>query len=129
MNRNQGNLLVFEIIEGVREWIQTNIIDLILQQKEQAVEKQKIIYHRPTFDTYTPCTIENFLVWKAKFDDELNKLKVKQQKEEELRLSGKQFFLKNKGEIKEPEPEEEEEEEEDEDYDQQEDAEYEEFKK
>lgn len=85
-------------------------------EKNKKEEKAKIIYHRPTFETYTPCTLENFLAWKAKFDDELARLKSKNPKDDETKLTGKQFFLKNKDHpLKEPEEEEEEEDEDDED--------------
>ncbi|KAL4470407.1 hypothetical protein ABPG74_012018 [Tetrahymena malaccensis] len=125
--RNTGLPIVFEIVESVRDWIQCNIIDLILEEKNKAQEKAKIIYHRPTFDTYTPCTLENFLKWKAKFEEDMAKLKAKNPKDDETKLTGRQFFQRLKEQpTKEAEEEEPEEEDDDSDYNE-EDSDNEEF--
>lgn len=79
----------FNYVSLKQEWIQTNIINLVLEEKNKLQEKAKIIYHRPTFDTYTPCTLENFLKWKAGFDEEMQKLKAKNPKDDETKLTGR----------------------------------------
>lgn len=80
------------------------------QDSENAVEtKQRA--------TITAVTTENFLEWKRKFDEEMAELKKKEKmmnSEINLRLSGKQFFEKNKN-IKMEEPEEEDDENDDDD--------------
>lgn len=84
------------------------------QDSENAVEtKQRA--------TITAVTTENFLEWKKKFDEEMAELKKKEKminSEINSRMSGKQFFEKNKNtKLEEPEEEEDEEDDEEEEND------------
>lgn len=55
----------------------------------------------PKFSTFTPVTIETFMAWKKKFDQEMYEQKRKSKQfllQEELsrKISGKHFFDKKK---------------------------------
>ncbi|XP_061430910.1 RWD domain-containing protein 1 [Lethenteron reissneri] len=95
---NLGMAMIFTFASAVQERLnelvdQMKVVkeeDLQRQQRE-AEEAEKVTFHG------TPVTIENFLSWKAKFDQErLEMRKKKQLREEEQigksKLSGKQLF-------------------------------------
>lgn len=94
---NLGMVMIFTLVTAVQEKL-NEIIDLIKNRREEekrkkeeeAEEAEKVAFQG------TVVTIENFLSWKAKFEQEMAELRKKRQKEEEQsgkpKLTGKQLF-------------------------------------
>lgn len=94
---NLGMVMIFTLVTAVQEKL-NEIIDLIKNRREEekrkkeeeAEEAEKVAFQG------TVVTIENFLSWKARFEQEMAELRKKRQKEEEQsgkpKLSGKQLF-------------------------------------
>ncbi|TRY55119.1 hypothetical protein DNTS_033228 [Danionella cerebrum] len=94
---NLGMVMIFTLVTAVQEKL-NEIIDKIksrreeekLQKQREAEEAEKRAFQG------TVVTIENFLSWKAKFEEEMMDLKRKKIKEEEQsgkkKLTGKQLF-------------------------------------
>ncbi|KAK2902860.1 hypothetical protein QQF64_010275 [Cirrhinus molitorella] len=94
---NLGMVMIFTLVTAVQEKL-NEIIDQIKSRREE----EKLRKERETEEAEkrafqgTVVTIENFLSWKAKFEQEMAELKTKRQKEEEQsgkgKLTGKQLF-------------------------------------
>ncbi|KAG7469943.1 hypothetical protein MATL_G00134170 [Megalops atlanticus] len=94
---NLGMVMIFTLVTAVQEKL-NQIVDQIKNRREEekrrkekeAEEAEKVAFQG------TVVTIENFLSWKAKFEQEMAELKRKKQKEEEqsgkAKLTGKQLF-------------------------------------
>ncbi|XP_028327172.1 RWD domain-containing protein 1 isoform X1 [Gouania willdenowi] len=94
---NLGMVMIFTLVTAVQEKL-NEIVDIMKNRREEekrrkeeaAEEAEKVAFQG------TVVTIENFLVWKAKFEVEMAELRRKKQKEEEqagkLKLTGKQLF-------------------------------------
>ncbi|XP_051576125.1 RWD domain-containing protein 1 [Myxocyprinus asiaticus] len=94
---NLGMVMIFTLVTAVQEKL-NEIVDQIKSRREEekqrkdreAEEAEKVAFQG------TVVTIENFLSWKAKFEQEITELKRKKQKEEEQaakgKLTGKQLF-------------------------------------
>uniref|UniRef100_A0A8C9RNL6 RWD domain-containing protein 1 n=1 Tax=Scleropages formosus TaxID=113540 RepID=A0A8C9RNL6_SCLFO len=94
---NLGMVMVFTLVTAVQERL-NEIVDQIKSRREEekrkkekeAEEAEKVAFQG------TVVTIENFLSWKAKFEQEMAEIKRKKQKEEEQsgknKLTGKQLF-------------------------------------
>ncbi|XP_048881088.1 RWD domain-containing protein 1 [Brienomyrus brachyistius] len=94
---NLGMVMVFTLVSAVQERL-NEIVDQIKSRREEekrrkekeAEEAEKVAFQG------TVVTIENFLSWKANFEQEMAELKRKKQKEEEqsgkAKLTGKQLF-------------------------------------
>ncbi|XP_052000332.1 RWD domain-containing protein 1 [Xyrauchen texanus] len=94
---NLGMVMIFTLVTAVQEKL-NEIVDQIKSRREEekqrkdreAEEAEKVAFQG------TVVTIENFLSWKARFEQEMTELKRKKQKEEELaakgKLTGKQLF-------------------------------------
>lgn len=74
-----------------------------LYEQMQKKESDNILYipPMPKFSTYTPVTMETFLAWRRKFDQEQYEIKKRQRQfveKEELmnKISGKHFFMEKK---------------------------------
>ncbi|KAJ8288326.1 hypothetical protein COCON_G00009850 [Conger conger] len=94
---NLGMVMIFTLVTAVQEKL-NEIVDQIKnrreeekrKQEEEAEEAEKVAFQG------TVVTIENFLSWKATFEQDMAELKRKRQKEEEqsgkTKLTGKQLF-------------------------------------
>ncbi|XP_052474244.1 RWD domain-containing protein 1 isoform X2 [Carassius gibelio] len=94
---NLGMVMIFTLVTAVQEKL-NEIIDQIKSRREeekQRKEREAEEAEKRAFQG-TVVTIENFLSWKAKFEQEMAELKKKGQKEEEqsgkVKLTGKQLF-------------------------------------
>uniref|UniRef100_A0A8C2B4Z9 RWD domain-containing protein 1 n=1 Tax=Cyprinus carpio TaxID=7962 RepID=A0A8C2B4Z9_CYPCA len=94
---NLGMVMIFTLVTAVQEKL-NEIIDHIKSRREeekQRKEREAEEAEKRAFQG-TVVTIENFLSWKAKFEQEMVELKKKGQKEEEQsgkgKLTGKQLF-------------------------------------
>ncbi|XP_067305705.1 RWD domain-containing protein 1 [Pseudorasbora parva] len=97
---NLGMVMIFTLVTAVQEKL-NEIVDQIKSRREEEKErkerKEREAEEAEKFAFQgTVVTIENFLSWKAKFDQEMIELKSKRQKEEEQagkgKLTGKQLF-------------------------------------
>ncbi|XP_059364752.1 RWD domain-containing protein 1-like [Carassius carassius] len=94
---NLGMVMIFTLVTAVQEKL-NEIIDQIKSRRDeekQRKEREAEEAEKRAFQG-TVVTIENFLSWKAKFEQEMAELKKKGQKEEEqsgkVKLTGKQLF-------------------------------------
>ncbi|KAF4103034.1 RWD domain-containing protein 1 [Onychostoma macrolepis] len=94
---NLGMVMIFTLVTAVQEKL-NEIIDQIKNRREEETlrkEREDEEAEKRAFQG-TVVTIENFLTWKAKFEQEVTELKKKRQKEEEQagkgKLTGKQLF-------------------------------------
>ncbi|KAK9960974.1 hypothetical protein ABG768_008800 [Culter alburnus] len=97
---NLGMVMIFTLVTAVQEKL-NEIVDQIKSRREEEKErierKEREAEEAEKFAFQgTVVTIENFLSWKAKFEQEMTELKRKRQKEEEQsgkgKLTGKQLF-------------------------------------
>ncbi|KAK7157931.1 hypothetical protein R3I93_009203 [Phoxinus phoxinus] len=97
---NLGMVMIFTLVTAVQEKL-NEIVDQIKRRREEEKErnerKEREAEEAEKFAFQgTVVTIENFLSWKAKFEEEMTELKSKRQKEEEqagkTKLTGKQLF-------------------------------------
>jgi len=110
-NTYKGIPMIFEIIETLRFWIQTNLAGPEMRPKkmkrknmndELALDlgdEEEVVVNLTKKETYTPCTKEAFLAWKKKFDAEMSEIKRLKNDvvlEDNTKLSGRQMFEKNK---------------------------------
>lgn len=94
---NLGMVMIFTLVTAVQEKL-NEIVDVMknrreeekLRKEQEAEEAEKVAFQG------TVVTIENFLLWKAKFEQEVAELRRRKQKEEEQagkpKLTGKQLF-------------------------------------
>lgn len=94
---NLGMVMIFTLVTAVQEKL-NEIVDAIKTRREEEKrrkEKEAEEAEKKAFQG-TVVTIENFLAWKATFEQEMSELKKKRQKEEEQsgknKLTGKQLF-------------------------------------
>jgi len=102
----KGGAMLFEIIESIRTWLQTSVVDPELRPKklkkrnlndefglDEDFEYEPVI-NLTKKETYTPVTKESFLEWKKKFDEEREAIKKAKGEYivKDLKLSGKQLF-------------------------------------
>ncbi|CAG9322993.1 unnamed protein product [Blepharisma stoltei] len=73
IDRDMGNPMMFDLIEGIREWLNNQYS---AEEEEKIVEVVKKVY-----DTYTPVTPESFLAWQEQYNREL---KIKEENDREL---------------------------------------------
>ncbi|XP_016357918.1 RWD domain-containing protein 1-like [Sinocyclocheilus anshuiensis] len=94
---NLGMVMIFTLVTAVQEKL-NEIIDQIKSRREEEKQRKKRETEEAEKRVFqgTVVTIENFLSWKAKFEQEMVELKKKRQKEEEQtgkgKLTGKQLF-------------------------------------
>merc|ERR1712198_162598 len=94
MEENIGMVMGFTIISAALEWLgskweetqqeEKELAEKIKQEEEEA-EKRRL--------EGTKVTVESFMAWKAKFDEE--RLSQKEVVVKEKRLTGKELFLQN----------------------------------
>ncbi|XP_015909751.1 RWD domain-containing protein 1 [Parasteatoda tepidariorum] len=94
---NLGMVMVFTLVSEASEWLNTRLVDSITQRKD--AEEQRIRRleeeERQRFEGVR-VTVESFMNWKFKFDQEMAELK-KLQKEEIVskKLTGRELFEKD----------------------------------
>ncbi|XP_062394215.1 RWD domain-containing protein 1 [Sardina pilchardus] len=94
---NLGMVMIFTLVTAVQEKL-NEIVDQIKSREEEArlqAEKELEEAEKKAFQG-TVVTIENFLSWKAGFEQDMAEIRKKRQKEEEQtgknKLTGKQLF-------------------------------------
>eukprot|EP00210_Caulerpa_lentillifera_P002072 g1987.t1 len=104
---NKGMAMMFNLIEAAREWLRDKVnasgfCGMSPEEHKKALEaeeEQKILEQR---SHGTPVTVESFMEWNIKFQEEMQALAAKQgrgkQEEKSQQLTGKQFFLAHEGE-------------------------------
>ncbi|KAJ8354038.1 hypothetical protein SKAU_G00216050 [Synaphobranchus kaupii] len=94
---NLGMVMIFTLVTAVQEKL-NEIIDQIKNRREEEKRKKEEEAEEAEQVAFqgTLVTIENFLSWKAKFEQDMAELRTKRQKEEEqsgkTKLTGKQLF-------------------------------------
>jgi len=97
MEENLGMVMGFTVISAATEWIGDKW-DSIRKEEEEKAKRIKEAEEEAEKRRLegTKVTIESFLAWKAKFDEERLALKAVVKKED-LGLTGKEIFLSNEG--------------------------------
>ena len=72
MLKDLGSPMVFDIIEGVKDWLQSRI-------QEAEVQAQVVVPVVPRHATYTPVTAESFQEWRQRFIQEQNARQASEQ--------------------------------------------------
>merc|ERR1712212_1016717 len=96
-----GEIMCFTIISGVQDEL-NNLVDEIERRKEEEIARRKQEEEEAARKKFigTRVTVESFLQWKVKFDEELEALKTEKQRRLEAalkgKLTGKQLFLQKK---------------------------------
>jgi len=95
MEENLGMVMGFTVISAATEWIGDRW-DAIKAAEEERIKKQKDIEEEAEKRRLegTKVTVESFMAWKAKFDEERLALKATVKKAD-LGLTGKEIFLNN----------------------------------
>ncbi|XP_026139658.1 RWD domain-containing protein 1-like [Carassius auratus] len=94
---NLGMVMIFTLVTAVQEKL-NEIIDQLKNRREEEKLRKETEAEEAEKRAFqgTVVTIENFLSWKARFEQEMIELKKKRQKEEEQpgkgKLTGKQLF-------------------------------------
>lgn len=97
-NENLGIVMVFTLVSSGQEWL-NNKWDETRKEREEKAKKKEIEQEeaeRKRFEG-TRVTVESFLAWKAKFDEEFGHTK-KLEKEDNTakKLTGRELFLTDK---------------------------------
>ncbi|XP_076242124.1 RWD domain-containing protein 1 isoform X2 [Calliopsis andreniformis] len=98
MNENLGMVMVFTLVSTAQEWLNVQWDRIKLRREEFAAKKQKEEEEaeRKKFEG-TRVTVETFLCWKEKFDDEMGYTKRRETAEREgKKLTGKELFMTDK---------------------------------
>lgn len=90
--------MVFTIASAIQEYL-NGIQDEIKRREEEEkarIEKKLKEEEEKKFHG-TPVTVETFLAWKLRFEEEMNeKNKMKERTGEKLKMTGKELFLSDK---------------------------------
>lgn len=99
-----GTVMIFTLVSDLVEWLtsisEKEAVELVQEKekKQQEIEAEE----QKRFDG-TPVTVQSFLAWKAKFDAELLKAKLEEQKQQTesgsgtgRRLTGREMFETDK---------------------------------
>jgi len=96
-----GEIMCFTVISGVQDYL-NDLVDEMERRRIEAEEKKKQEEEEAARKIFigTRVTVESFLKWKEKFDEELEQMKTSEQKAKEAalkgRMTGKQLFLSKK---------------------------------
>jgi len=96
-----GEIMCFNVISGVQDYL-NDLVDEIERRREEAEEKKKQEEEEAAQKIFigTRVTVESFLKWKEKFDEELEAMKTADQRAKEAalkgRMTGKTLFLSKK---------------------------------
>ncbi|XP_017544059.1 RWD domain-containing protein 1 isoform X1 [Pygocentrus nattereri] len=93
---NLGMVMIFTLVTAVQEKL-NEIIDQIKSRREEEKQRKEREAEEAEKQAFqgTVVTIENFLSWKARFEQEMAELKRKKMKEDDSgksKLTGKQLF-------------------------------------
>lgn len=94
---NLGMVMIFTLVTAVQEKL-NEMVDQIKNRREEELKRKEAEAEEAEKVAFqgTVVTIENFLAWKARFEQEMSELKKKRQKEEEqsgkTKLTGKKLF-------------------------------------
>ncbi|KFM82658.1 RWD domain-containing protein 1, partial [Stegodyphus mimosarum] len=98
VEENIGMVMVFTLVSEASEWLNKRLQDGILQRKEEEELRIKKLEEeeRNRFEGVR-VTVESFMSWKAKFDQEMVELKKLQIKDEVTtkKLTGRELFEKD----------------------------------
>ncbi|XP_060761510.1 RWD domain-containing protein 1 [Neoarius graeffei] len=98
---NLGMVMIFTLVTAVQEKLNEIIDQMKIRREEEKKRKEREAEEaeKKAFQG-TVVTIENFLAWKARFEQEMAELKRKKQKEDEQagknKLTGKQLFERDR---------------------------------
>lgn len=98
MNENLGIVMVFTLVSAAQEWLNVQWDKVKLHREENAAKKLKAEEEAEMkrFEG-TRVTVETFLSWKEKFDEETGYKKRKEMAEKEgKKLTGRELFMTDK---------------------------------
>ncbi|XP_076302721.1 RWD domain-containing protein 1-like [Lasioglossum baleicum] len=98
MDENLGMVMVFTLVSAAQEWlnVQWDKIKLLREENAAIKLKEEEEAERKKFEG-TRVTVETFLSWKEKFDDEMGYTKKREMAEREgKKLTGKELFMTDK---------------------------------
>ncbi|XP_034179930.1 RWD domain-containing protein 1 isoform X1 [Osmia lignaria lignaria] len=98
MNENLGMVMVFTLVSAAQEWLNVQWDKIKLNREESAAKKLKELEEaeRKKFEG-TRVTVETFLSWKEKFDEEMGYTKRREMAEREgKKLTGRELFMTDK---------------------------------
>lgn len=98
MNENLGMVMVFTLVCAAQEWLNVQWDKIKLRREEHAAKrlKEQEEAERKRFEG-TRVTVETFLSWKEKFDDEMGYTKRREMAEREgKKLTGRELFMTDK---------------------------------
>ncbi|XP_011644774.1 RWD domain-containing protein 1 [Pogonomyrmex barbatus] len=95
MNENLGMVMVFTLVSAAQEWLNVRWDKIKLMREETAAQKlrEEEEAERKRFEG-TRVTVESFLSWKEKFDEEMGYTKRKELADREgKKLTGRELFM------------------------------------
>ncbi|XP_014471394.1 PREDICTED: RWD domain-containing protein 1 [Dinoponera quadriceps] len=98
MSENLGMVMVFTLVSTAQEWLNVQWDKIKLKREETAAQKliEEEEAERRRFEG-TRVTVETFLSWKEKFDEEMGYKKRKELAEREgKKLTGRELFMTDK---------------------------------
>lgn len=98
MNENLGMVMVFTLVSAAQEWLNVQWDKIKLTREESAAKKLKELEEaeRKKFEG-TRVTVETFLSWKEKFDEEMGYTKRREMADREgKKLTGRELFMTDK---------------------------------
>ncbi|CAL1674030.1 unnamed protein product [Lasius platythorax] len=98
MNENLGMVMVFTLVSAAQEWLNVQWDKIKVRREETAAKKQREEEEaeRRRFEG-TRVTVESFLSWKEKFDEEMGYTKRKELADREgKKLTGRELFMTDK---------------------------------
>ncbi|XP_017878152.1 RWD domain-containing protein 1 [Ceratina calcarata] len=98
MNENLGMVMVFTLVSAAQEWLNVQWDRIKLKREESAAKKLKEEeeLERKKFEG-TRVTVETFMKWKEKFDEQMGYTKKRELAEREgKKLTGRELFMTDK---------------------------------
>ncbi|CAK9795909.1 RWD domain-containing protein 1 [Anthophora plagiata] len=98
MNENLGMVMVFTLVSAAKEWLNVQWDRIKFKREESAAKKLKEEEEaeRKKFEG-TRVTVETFLSWKEKFDEEMGYTKRREIADREVKkLTGRELFMTDK---------------------------------
>lgn len=105
MEESLGNVMIFILVSDVVEWLSGRLEEMQALDNVEDVKQRELEEEERRKIDGTPVTVASFLAWKAKFDAEMLRLKLEQQKKPQSeqassvgarRLTGKEMFERDK---------------------------------
>ncbi|XP_055946011.1 RWD domain-containing protein 1-like [Argiope bruennichi] len=99
IQENLGMVMVYTLVSEASEWLSKRLVTTISEKKKaEELRIQKAEEEERTRFEGVRVTVESFMTWKAKFDQEMAELKKLQAKEEvaSKKLTGRELFEKDK---------------------------------